>query len=178
LGLNCFICNFYCGGKTVAAFFVVGNGSVACIKQPSKRPAMPASGGIDGWRWLGLEQAFLKASAFCRFVNIKEQQVVVPNSDVQVWLDTQTIAGQMQIVPYVAIKKERRVNYRINVIRQGGRGNRIQISQSGRTDVQAATPTVLSRLAVGNSPEVQCSVNVVLRDGVRELGTYHFECAR
>jgi hypothetical protein len=137
---------------------------------------VPASVTTDGWHWLASEQAFAKASAFCRLVNFKEQQVMMPDSDVQVWLDTQIIAGQMQIVPYVAIKKERRVNYRVNVIRQGERGNRIQISQSGRTEVQAANPTALSRLAVGNSPEVQCSVNVVLRDGVRELGTYHFEC--
>lgn len=103
---------------------------------------------------------------------------MISNSDIQVWLDTQAVAGHMQIVPYVASKEERRVNYRINVIRQGGRGNRIQISQSGRTGVQAATPTVLSRLAVGNSPTVQCSVNVILREGVRELGTYHFECVQ
>lgn len=103
---------------------------------------------------------------------------MMSNSNVQVWLDTQAVAGQMQIVPYVASKEERRVNYRIDVIRQGERGNRTQISQSGRTEVQAATPTVLSRLAVGSSPAVQYSVNVVLRDGARELGSYHFKYAR
>jgi hypothetical protein len=137
----------------------------------------PASGHtiVDaGWCW----RRRMRASAFCRFKKIKEQQKMMSNSNVQVWLDTQAVAGQMQIVPYVASKEERRVNYRIDVIRQGERGNRTQISQSGRTEVQAATPTVLSRLAVGSSPAVQYSVNVVLRDGARELGSYHFKCAR
>lgn len=101
---------------------------------------------------------------------------MMPDSDVQVWLDTQAIAGQMQIVPYVASREVRRVSYRIDVIRQGGHGNRTQISQSGRMEVQAANPTVLSRLTVSNSPAAQCSVDVVLRDGVRELGAYHFIC--
>jgi hypothetical protein len=136
----------------------------------------PASGNtmVDaGW----CRRRRMKISAFCRFKKIKEQQEMMPNSNVQVWLDTQAVAGQMQIVPYVASKEERRVNYRIDVIRQGERGNRIQISQSGRMGVQAATPTVLSCLAVDNSPAVQCSVNVILREGVRELGVYHFECA-
>lgn len=119
----------------------------------------------------------MKASAFCRFEKIKGQHVMMSNSNVQVWLDTQAVAGQMQIVPYVESKEDRRVNYRIDVIRQGERGNRIQISQSGRMGVRAAIPTVLSRLAVGNSPTVRCRVNVILREGVRELGVYHFECA-
>lgn len=103
---------------------------------------------------------------------------MMPDSDIQVWLDTQAAAGQMQVVPYVASKVGRHVSYRIDVIRQGDGGSKTQISQSGRMDVQAAIPTVLSRVELGNSSATQCSVNVVLRDGVREIGTYHFDCSQ
>lgn len=104
--------------------------------------------------------------------------MMMQDSDIQVWLDTQAAAGQMQVVPYVASKVSRQVSYRINVIRQGEGGSRMQISQSGRTEVQAATATALSHVALGNSSATQCSVDVVLRDGGRELGTYHFDCSR
>ena len=103
---------------------------------------------------------------------------MVQDSDIQVWLDTQAAAGQMQVVPYVASRVDRHVSYRINVIRRGDGGSKMQISQSGRAEVPAATATALSRVALGNSAVAQCSVDVVLRDGARELGIYHFDCGQ
>lgn len=103
---------------------------------------------------------------------------MMQDADIQVWLDTQAAAGQMQIVPYVSSKVERQVSYRINVVRQEEGGSRMQISQSGRAEVPASTATALSHVALGNSSADQCSVNVILRDSGRELGTYHFDCSR
>lgn len=104
--------------------------------------------------------------------------MMMQDADIQVWLDMQATAGQMQIVPYVTSKVERQLSYRINVVRQGEGGSRMQISQSGRAEVAASTATALSHVALGSSSTAQCSVNVVLRDSGRELGIYHFDCGQ
>lgn len=102
--------------------------------------------------------------------------MLMQDTDIQVWLATQASAGQVQMVPYVTSRVGRKLSYRIDVIRQGGHGNRTQISQSGRIELSAATPTELSQLALGSSDDTQCRVDIVLREGVREVGSFHFDC--
>lgn len=98
---------------------------------------------------------------------------MIVDADLQVWLDTQVFAGQTVVVPYVLSVSERQLTYRLEVRQASGAGTS-RISQNGRVNANAASPTALSKVALQNAHG--CQVEVVLTEGVQQLGTYRFDC--
>ena len=101
---------------------------------------------------------------------------MVADADIQVWLDTQAIAGQMIVVPYVRSARDMQVNFRMDVIQQGGGGSS-RISQQGLTSAIAATPTMLARVTLGMQKDGECRVELSLHEGEKKVGTYQFSCS-
>lgn len=96
--------------------------------------------------------------------------------DVQVWLDTQYGPEQAVIVPYVQSEVDARLQYRVDLVQQGGSGTS-RLSQAGRVELTAGEAAPLSRLAVSSTNSKACTLEVVLRDHEKELGRFSFDCA-
>ena len=97
------------------------------------------------------------------------------DADIQVWLDMQANTRQTVIVPYVQSARDIRVNFRMNVTQNSDSGTS-RSSQEGEISASAATPTPLARVTLGRQQGGECRVEVVLREGQQNVGTYHFSC--
>lgn len=93
----------------------------------------------------------------------------------QVWLDTQLELGQTLLVPYMKNINDIQVDYSISLSMSGKSGTS-RIKQGGKVDALAAEPTALSRMRIRLQKEDACHIELVLRSGGKELGTYHFDC--
>jgi hypothetical protein len=104
---------------------------------------------------------------------------MIADADLQVWLDTQSNAGQTVMIPYVKSVNDIELKYRMELVQQSGSGNS-RVSQQGTLAAAAAQPTAVARAAVGQQKGGECRIELVLRNNVnnKELGTYHFDCPR
>lgn len=100
---------------------------------------------------------------------------MVADADLQVWLDMQASTRQTVIVPYVQSARNMRVSYRMNVIQRSDAGTS-RTSQEGQVSANASTPTPLARVTLGRQQNGDCRVEVTLREGQNDVGTYHFGC--
>lgn len=102
---------------------------------------------------------------------------MIPDSNLQVWLDTQAAAGQTTLVTYVKSLTDMQIEFRMDVIQRGGAGTS-RITQKGTVKANAATPTSLGRVVLGIQKGSECNIELVLDENGREIGVYRFSCAR
>jgi hypothetical protein len=102
---------------------------------------------------------------------------MIADADLKVWLDTQAQAGQTVLIPYVKSVKDIQVNYSLSV-KKSGKSGTSSISQGGNVNAVAAQPTALSKMSMNLQKDDTCSIELVLRNGDKELGTYSFDCPR
>ena len=102
---------------------------------------------------------------------------MIPDSNIQVWLDTQAALGQTTLVTYVKSMRDMQIGFRMDVIQRGGAGTS-RITQKGTINANAATPTSLGRVALGIQKGSDCSIELALDESGREIGVYRFDCAR
>lgn len=95
----------------------------------------------------------------------------------QVWLDVQNQPGQIIVVPYVKSARDIQLKFRMDVIYRG-EGNTSRVSQQGTVNAEAATPTALANVKLGSSTHGDCDVELALHEGVKEIGTFHFNCMK
>lgn len=102
---------------------------------------------------------------------------MIADADLQVWLDTQSGANQTVMIPYVKSARNIEINYRMELVQQSGAGTS-RVSQQGNVTAQAAQPTAVARVAVGQQRGGECRLELVLRSNAdrKELGAYQFEC--
>lgn len=101
---------------------------------------------------------------------------MIPDADIQVWLDTQFNAGHTIVVPYVQSSRTGRLGYHIELIQRGSAGAS-RISQQGQVDLSAGEAASLSRLAVDARTQGECRMEIVLREEAKEIGVFRFDCA-
>lgn len=97
------------------------------------------------------------------------------DADLQVWLDSQYVAGQMIVVPYIRTAGETQVHYQLKLIQQGIRGQS-NIGQSGTVKTEPASATPLSRITITPDKDGECRIEVTLHEGKQLLGNYRFNC--
>lgn len=102
---------------------------------------------------------------------------MVPDADLQVWLDAQVMAGEMVVVPYVKSVADMQINYRMDVIQEGAAGTS-RIRQQGRVSARAKKPASLARVMLGVQSGAECSIEIALREGQKQVGVYRFDCPR
>ena len=95
--------------------------------------------------------------------------------NLQVWLETTTVAQASVIVPYVRSVQEGELTYAIKMVQERANG-RSSIGQSGQLYLQAETPTALSRLAISQVPQENCQINIVLTRPALPPRRFDFEC--
>jgi hypothetical protein len=98
-------------------------------------------------------------------------------SDMQVWIDSQVIAGQTIVVPYVKSDIDRNMRYRLDVIKKGASGL-ARISQGGTVLAVAEKPVSLSRTSIDVRQNDTCTLEIVLTEKGVAIGTYRFDCPR
>lgn len=97
------------------------------------------------------------------------------DADLQVWLETSSVAQTSIIIPHVQSETERQVTYRITTTREGPSG-RSSIGQSGEVLLQAAHATALSRMAIRRETDDTCRITLVLSEAETSEHRYEFEC--
>lgn len=102
---------------------------------------------------------------------------MIADADLQVWLDSQPIAGQLVMIAYVKTARDMQVTFRLKMLQTSESGSS-SVSQDGMVRVSAASATPLSRVAITRSKEGECQLEVTLREGEQVLGNYSFDCAR
>ena len=95
----------------------------------------------------------------------------------QVWIDTRSEPGQTVLTPYIKSAQAIQVDYSMS-LSMNGKSGKSRINQGGKVNAAAATPTALSRMRIHLRQEDACDIELVLRNGGKELGTYHFDCQR
>src|SRR5690625_1007047 len=95
--------------------------------------------------------------------------------NLQVWLETTTVAQASVIVPYVRSVQEGELTYAIKMVQERANG-RSSIGQSGQLYLQAETPTALSRLAIRQVPQENCQINIGLTRPALPPRRFDFEC--
>lgn len=102
---------------------------------------------------------------------------MIPDADVQTWLEHQLEMGRAMIVPYVQSAADTRLHYDIDLTQRGPSGNS-HISQHGQVELKAGHPASLSRVAVNAPSGGTCEMKIVLREEGKEIGVFRFDCAK
>lgn len=96
--------------------------------------------------------------------------------DIDVWLDTERVARQVRVIPYVRTAEEMRVDYRIELVRDGGGGS-TRIAQSGAVTSSPAKPAAMGQMSVDAHPaNGKCHISISLTSKGESLGEYNFDC--
>ncbi|GAC1529718.1 MAG: hypothetical protein NVS2B4_08210 [Ramlibacter sp.] len=95
----------------------------------------------------------------------------------QVWLEAVPRTVPALVVAYVRSEHDARLNYYVNVIKQGPSG-KSRIVQSGTVQAAAGAATQLTKLSVSSQPGDDCDVAVSVREGNEDRGTFRFDCPR
>ncbi len=98
-------------------------------------------------------------------------------AQLQVWIETQTEADKLRLVPYVKSVDALQANYSLLLTRSGAAGSS-RISQQGKIDAAASEAQALSHLTLDVRKDDQCRIEITVRQGERTLGTYNFDCPR
>lgn len=97
------------------------------------------------------------------------------DADLQVWLETSSVAQTSIIIPHVQSETERQLTYRITTTREGPSG-RSSIGQSGEVHLQADHATALSRMAIRRDSEDDCRITLTLSEAESSERHYEFLC--
>lgn len=96
--------------------------------------------------------------------------------DIDVWLDTERLARQVKVIPYVRTAEEMKVDYRIELVRGGATGS-TRIAQSGAVTSSPAKPAAMGQMSVDTHPtNGKCHISISLRSRGESLGDYSFDC--
>ena len=97
------------------------------------------------------------------------------DTDLQVWLETQSQPRPGVIVPYVQSSHSTNLRYllRTTVVNGGGSS---RVSQGGALDVPADTAVALPRLAI-SQPAGDCLIELVLTEKWGDERHYEFDCS-
>ena len=102
---------------------------------------------------------------------------MIADVDLQVWLATEDVGGRAAVVPYVKSAKDMRLNYRMDVIRQGQSGSS-RIRQMGNIDAIANTSAALGQVTLDLKKDDNCYIEVALDNANAALGVYRFDCPK
>ena len=102
---------------------------------------------------------------------------MIADADMNVWLETLSASQPSVIVPYVQSAADRRVTYRVKVIKEGKSG-RSEISQGGSVFMQASRATALGRMSMSVGEQDNCRIEVTLTEAGKPAGEYQFDCPR
>lgn len=97
------------------------------------------------------------------------------DTDLQVWLESSSLAQTSIIIPHVQSDTEKMLSYRIMTTREGPSG-RSSIGQSGKVRLKPAQATALSRLAVQRDDSDQCHITLFLSLPDAPERRYEFSC--
>lgn len=103
--------------------------------------------------------------------------MIADASILQVWLDSQPTAAQIIVVPYVQSARDMQLTYRMSVSQHGRSGNSM-ISQGDNVNAIANKPTALSRIAVSNQKDGECTIELTLLEKGQDIGNYRFDCPK
>ena len=98
------------------------------------------------------------------------------NSDLQVWLQSESSQPPGIVVPYVLSPSDTALRYSIGIISRGPSG-RSEIRQGGTVWLHAGTPTPLSRISINPSAAANCVVNLALNQEGKPQRHYDFDCS-
>jgi hypothetical protein len=101
---------------------------------------------------------------------------MIPDADLQVWLNTHADQGRTVVVPYVKSINDMQINYRMDVVQKSA-SSTSRIGQQGRVSTLAAQPASLAHITLGPQ-NGECHIEIVLREAGKEVGTYRFDCPR
>lgn len=99
------------------------------------------------------------------------------NTDLQVWLQSQSTQPPGIVVPYVLSTSDTTLRYSIGVISTSPAG-RSEIRQGGTVWVHAYTPTPLSRISITSAAVSSCTVNLALNQYGKPQRQYDFDCSK
>ena len=103
-----------------------------------------------------------------------EVNIMNADTDLQVWLETQSHVYPEVIVPYVQSNHQTRLRYLLRTtLNQNGSSSRI--SQGGALDVPADTAVALPRLSV-SPPNGDCKIELILTEKIGAEKHYEFDC--
>lgn len=102
---------------------------------------------------------------------------MIGDSDIQVWLEMQNSTQPGVIVPYVQSTVDKRLNYRVRVIREN-RSGRSEISQGGSVFMTAARATALGKMSLSVKDEDVCEIELILTESGKPADRYRFDCPR
>lgn len=97
------------------------------------------------------------------------------DANVQVWLETSSVAQTSIIIPHVQSNIPQSLTYQITTTQEGPSG-RSSIGQSGKADVHANQATALSRLAIRRNVTDSCQIALLIRTADRTEHHYEFPC--
>lgn len=97
------------------------------------------------------------------------------NTDLQVWLQSQSTQPPGIVVPYVLSTSDTTLRYSIGIISTSPAG-RSEIRQGGTVWVHAYTPTPLSRISITPAAAGRCVVNLALNQEGKPQRQYDFDC--
>lgn len=97
------------------------------------------------------------------------------DTDLQVWLETSSVAQTSIIIPHVQSDTDKTLTYRIMTTQEGTSG-RSSIGQSGEVRLQADHPTALSRMAVKRNSSDSCRITLILSVPDVPERRYEFSC--
>jgi hypothetical protein len=107
----------------------------------------------------------------------KEAAMMQDAAQLQVWIETQTEADKLRLVPYVKSVDALQARYSLLLTRSGAAGSS-RISQQGKIDAAASEAQALSHLTLDVRKDDQCRIEITVRQGEHTLGTYNFDCPR
>jgi len=102
---------------------------------------------------------------------------MIGDSDIQVWLETQAATQPGVIVPYVQSAVDKRLSFRVRVIREG-RSGRSEISQGGSIFTAAAQATPLGKMSLNVKDGDICEIELTLTEAGKPTDMYRFDCPR
>lgn len=97
------------------------------------------------------------------------------DTDLQVWLETSSLAQTSIIIPHVQSDTEKMLSYRIMTTREGPSG-RSSIGQSGEIRLKPDQATALSRLALQREGSDKCHITLILSLPNAPERHYEFSC--
>lgn len=96
------------------------------------------------------------------------------DTDLQVWLETQSHVNPEVIVPYVQSNHQTQLRYLLRTTLSQN-GSRSRISQGGALDVPADTAVALPRLSI-TPPNGDCRIELILTEKMGSEKHYEFDC--
>ena len=107
-------------------------------------------------------------------INRKRNTMAI-DSDIQLWLETRSQAGQTVVTPYLKSSRAKHVHYQTDVTLNTA-GGTSSIRQGGEVDTVPGRGTAIGQVAMHYTKTDACHIRIRLHNGGELIGNYIFGC--